>query len=206
MPEEAKKSVVIHAKRRIFQDFFSIDEAEVSFEGRDGRMIGPVRRLSFERGDSVAALVLKKGSPPTVLLVNQFKYPAYAQDGGWITEAAAGMLAPGEAKEAAMKREIVEELGYEVASLEFIATFYPSPGGCSERIHLFYGETSAGDLRPGFGGGLIEEGEDIRILEYTLDDFFRKLTAGQFMDAKLIIAGWWLKSRLAAAGEGSLSS
>lgn len=195
---EANKKVIIHRKRRVFDDFFAIDEAEISFQSKNGGMIGPLRRLSFERGDSVAALVLKKGPSPKILLVNQFKYPVYAHDGGWITETMAGMVDPGESTEVALEREILEEIGYEVSTFEFIAKFYPSPGGSSERIFLFYCEVSDAELRPGKGGGLVEEGEDISLVEYELDDFFTRLSQGEFMDAKLIMAGWWLKARLAA--------
>jgi hypothetical protein len=54
------KPVRIHDKRRILDDFFKVDAATVSYEGFDGRTIGPVRRLSLERGDSVAALVVNR--------------------------------------------------------------------------------------------------------------------------------------------------
>ena len=197
MSEPSAKKVIVHRKQRVFEDFFDIDEVDVSFEGRDGKLLGPFRRLSFERGDSVAALVLKRQPTPKVLLVHQFKYPVYVHDDGWITETVAGMVDPGESREVAIRRELREELGYDVAEFEFIASFYPSPGGSSERVFLFYCEVTGADRAPGAGGGLAAEGEDITIVEYDLQEFFVKLAGGAFVDPKILIAGLWLQARLA---------
>lgn len=198
MTQEQPKKVVVHRKRRVFDDFFAIDEVEVSFEGRDGRMVGPLRRLSFERGDSVAALVLKAGPRPTILLVRQFKYPVYEHDGGWITETPAGAIDRGESAEEAMRREMLEEVGYRAERLERIATFYPSAGGSSERVTLFYAEVSSADAVSGRGGGVASEAEVITTLEVDVEDFFEKLAAGEYIDPKIIIGGLWLKQRLAS--------
>jgi nudix-type nucleoside diphosphatase (YffH/AdpP family) len=196
MRDATARKVVIHGKRRVFEDFFSVEEVNVSFEGRDGQMIGPMRRLSFERGDSVAALVLKRGPEPKVLLVEQFKYPVFAHDGGWIVETVAGMIDPAESPEAALERELEEELGFRTSRHEPIAAFYSSPGGSSERVYLFYCEVSESDAVPGAGGGMTAEGEDIQILEYGIDEFFDKLANGFFKDPKIIISGLWLRLRL----------
>lgn len=200
MRTESGRQVIVHSRRRIFEDFFSVDEASISYEGRDGRMIGPLRRLSFERGDSVAALVLKQGPSPKILLVEQFKYPASVHDNGWIVETVAGVLGPGESVEQALGREIEEELGYRATRHVPIAAFYPSPGGSSERVYLFYSEVSESDAVLGEGGGLRSEGEDITPIEYGISDFFDDLDRGVFQDPKIIISGFWLRGRLDPTG------
>jgi ADP-ribose pyrophosphatase len=199
MPEPSPRAVIVHRKRRVYDGFFSLDEVDVSFEGTDGRMIGPLRRVSFERGDSVGALVLERGATPKILLVNQFKYPVSIHDDGWITETVAGMIDRGESPEAALRRELREELGYRVETMEPVATFYPSAGGCSERVYLFFCEVSPGDA-VAQAGGLASEGEHIRLVAYDLPTFFAMLDRAAFVDAKIIIAGLWLKSRLGPAG------
>ena len=133
--------VIVHEKRRVFDGFFKIDEATVSYRGADGSMIGPVRRLSLERGDSVAALVFHRDRR-SVILANQFRYPTYEKGPGWLTELVAGMVDPGETPEQSMRREILEESGYEIERLQHISTFYVSPGGSSERIFLYYVEVN----------------------------------------------------------------
>src|SRR2546426_629840 len=49
--------VEVISRRRVFDDFFKIDEADLRFERYDGTMSEAVRRLNFERGDSAAALL-----------------------------------------------------------------------------------------------------------------------------------------------------
>ena len=191
------RKVVIHAERRVFDGFFKLSEAEVSFERFDGTMSRPVKRLNFERGDSVAALLYNSDSR-RVLLVEQFKYPTYEHGPGWILEAVAGIVEPDETPESALRREVLEEVGYEIGTLEPIATFYVSPGGSSERVFLHYAEvTDAGKV--GDGGGVGAEGEDIRTVELTLEELDRLLATGSIQDAKTLVGVQWLKRRLDSA-------
>lgn len=185
--------VVVRDRRRIFDDFFRIDEAWVSVEQRDGTMGPDARRLSFERGDSASAVVYCRDRRG-VLLVHQFRFPTYDKGPGWITETAAGMVDEGETPEESIRREVVEETGYEVEDLEKIGTFYLSPGGSSERIHLYCAEVSSRS-RAGEGGGNAEEAEDIRVVELPLEEVERRLAAGDFVDAKTVIALQWLLAR-----------
>jgi hypothetical protein len=66
--------VVMHGKQRIFDGFFKIDEAELSYERFDGEMTPMVKRLCFERGDSVAAIVKHRNTGDFIFL-RQFRYP-----------------------------------------------------------------------------------------------------------------------------------
>jgi ADP-ribose pyrophosphatase len=186
--------VEIHRRRRVFDGFFKIDEAELQYERFDGQMSPVVKRLNFSRGDSVAAVVVNIDDRK-VILVNQFKFPAYENGSGWITEVVAGMVEPGESPETAVRREILEETGYETRRLEHISTFFVSPGGTSERIILFYAEVeNAG--RHGSGGGLVSEGEDIRLIELTPAEVREMLASKAFEDAKTILGLNWLEGRL----------
>lgn len=182
--------VAIHEQRRVFDGFFKIDEAVVSYEGLAGAMIGPVKRLSLERGDSVAAVVFHRDRQ-TILMVRQFRYPSYAKGPGWLDEIVAGMIDEGERPDEAMQRELREECGYATEHLEYITTFYPSPGGSSERIILYYAEVSDAS-RVGRGGGEAGEGEDILILEVPVADLVRDAMAGRVADAKTMIGVLWL--------------
>jgi len=68
------RQVQVASKRRIFDDFFKIEEAFLKYERFDGRMSKTIRRLNFERGDSVAAIIFNRETR-RVILVNQFRYP-----------------------------------------------------------------------------------------------------------------------------------
>jgi nudix-type nucleoside diphosphatase (YffH/AdpP family) len=190
---KAEKRIVIYGKRRVFDGFFKIDEAELSYERFDGKMSPPVKRLCFERGDSVAA-ILFDAERRKLLLVKQFKYPTYEKGPVWIVETVAGILEPGETPEAALRRETLEETGYEIALLEPVARFYVSPGGSSERIFLYYAEVrKTGEV--GVGGGLTGENEDIKTIEYTPEELDHALASGEIQDAKTIIAIQWWRMR-----------
>jgi ADP-ribose pyrophosphatase len=188
------KKVVIQSKNRIFNDFFKIDEAYLSYERFDGRMSPVVRRLNFERGDSVAALIF---NPETqkIILVNQFKYPSCDKGSGWITETIAGMVDKNETPEAAIRREVLEETGYNVEKLKHISTFYVSPGGSSERIVLFYVEVS-GVGKVEQGGGVEMEQEDIMTVELTVEEAQKQIENGEIADAKTIIGIMWFQDQL----------
>jgi ADP-ribose pyrophosphatase len=189
--------VEIKRKAWVLQDFFKVEEALVSFEKFDGTMSPVVRRLNFERGDSVAAL-LHDTARDTTLFVSQFRYPCYAKGRPWLTEIVAGAIDEGETPEAAARREIREETGYEVDNIEPITTFFVSPGGSSERITLYYA-TVSGAPPDGEHSGLASENEDIRLIEVTVADALDLLRRGEIVDAKTIIALQWLQARRGAA-------
>jgi ADP-ribose pyrophosphatase len=174
----------------LLDDFFKVDEAELSFERFDGSMTPPVRRLVFERGDSVAAVVFDRDAE-RLLLTEQFRFPTFEKGPGWLVEIIAGMIDRGEQPEGSIRREIEEELGYRADHIEHIATFYVSPGGSSERIWLYYAEVGeAGHVSA--GGGLPGEHEDIRVVSISPEEARAALKDGKIADAKTIIGLQWL--------------
>jgi ADP-ribose pyrophosphatase len=185
------RKVIIFGKKRVFDGFFKIDEAELSYERSDGSMTPRLKRLCLERGDSVAAILFHRESEQ-VLLVKQFRFPTYEKGPGWIVETVAGVVEDGETPEEAIRREVAEETGYEVARLQPIATFYVSPGGSSERILLYYAEVSE-EGRTGAGGGAASENEDIETVAYSLIELEQAMAAGEIVDAKTIIGIQWLQ-------------
>ncbi len=185
--------VRIREKRRVFDDIFKIDEAVVELRRPDGAWTDPHRELCFERGDSVAALLVKRESGQLVL-VRQFRYPAYDKGPGWLTEIVAGGLRAEESPETAIIREVREETGYDIESLEPIATFYVSPGGTSERVLLYYGEV--GEAPVASAGEKLGVGdEEIERVEMSVDDLWESFRSGALQDGKTIVALMWLLLR-----------
>jgi len=182
----------IRSVRTIFRDYFQIDEARVSYQLPNGEMSGVVRRLSFVRGDSCAAVVVNEVDGTTIM-ARQFRFPTVAKGPGWILEIVAGTVENGELPEDCIRREIKEELGYEALCLSHLRTFYTSPGGSSERVHLFHAVVSASS-RTDSGGGAPEEQEDIEAVEISLAEVPRLLASGSVIDAKTIIGLSWLVS------------
>ena len=118
------------------------------------------------------------------LLTRQYRIGPEAE----LVELAAGMVDGDETPETAIRREIQEELGYEVDQLEQIACLYPSPGTSAEVITVFFAEVSQ---QTGQGGGLAEESEKIETLIFTPE----QLLALRLEDAKTIIAVQWAQLR-----------
>jgi ADP-ribose pyrophosphatase len=182
------------SRKVLLDGFFHVEDAEISFALRGGGMSKPVHRLNLKR-DLAAALLIDNKAKGCVVLVRQFRYSTLAADSGWLTEVVAGLIDEGENAEQAVRREAVEEAGYEVGAIEKITTFYTTPGICSERIALFYGQTTTAEpVAP--GGGLAEEGEDIEILEIPYAEAFAMIDRGEIVDGKTLIALLWLKNKL----------
>ena len=189
----------IHGTAPLFDDFFRVDEIDVSHRRRDGVM-SRQKRLVFERGDSAGILLLDRANK-SVVLVNQFRAPALigrrrdqpnAVD-GWVSETIAGMVDANEAPAEAAVREAREETGYRVAAPKLIATFLSSPGGSSERIFLYFAEVGAAH-RLADGGG--DDDEDVTIIHMPTAELMKRLADGSIDDPKLMIGAYWLKDYL----------
>lgn len=138
----------------------------------------------FGRGDSVAALIYDK-EIKQFILVRQYRYPA-RKDGGNILEIVAGGI-ESDSPEDSMRREVLEEIGYEVHDFELIAKMYVSPGRTDERLYVYYCEVDS-SMKIQEGGGLQSENEDIEVVYISIEDAKESLLRRAFIDAKTIIA------------------
>jgi ADP-ribose pyrophosphatase len=130
-----------------------------------------------------------------LILVTQFRYPTYRNGDGWTIEIMAGMVDPGETPEQTLRRELEEEIGLRIETFESLAVFYPSPGGSSEQVYLYYAEVSGEHAKYKKTGGLLSHGEDVKALELSLQDALAKVKSGEIVDAKTIIGIYWLENR-----------
>ena len=181
-----------------FGELFRVVRATLQYRRFDGRMSDPVTRINFERGDSVGVL-LYDPHDDAVVLVRQFRYPVYAGldpderegDGAkqaWLLEIVAGVVDEGQTVKEVANKELLEEAGYEIEDdLQPIATIYPSPGGTSERVHLFLGEVDYRQ-RVSEGGGVVAEGEDTQVVVLPFGKAMNMVADGEIRDAKTIIA------------------
>ena len=182
-------------RRKVFDDFFVIEAADVSLKPDGASWTHPRRLLSFERGDSAAALLVDP-KRETALLARQFRFPTQQKGPGWIDEIVAGMIDVGEDPETAIRREILEETGYEARAVKRLFHFYPSPGGSSERIFLFCAEIDLANPS-GPGGGEAGEGEFIDLVHIPFSDIANRLSDGTIIDAKTLIALQWFVAQTA---------
>ncbi len=181
-----------------YKTLFRVVRARLQFRRFDGTLSDPVTRLSFERGNSVGVLLYDRGQD-AVSLVRQFRYPVFAsldpadQNGAgarqaWLLEIVAGVQDTGLDAGQVARKELLEEAGYELKSEpHFIATVYPSPGGSSESILVFWAEISAAE-HSGKGGGVAAEGEDTELVTIPFGRALEMINHGEIRDAKTVIA------------------
>ncbi|WP_271856165.1 NUDIX domain-containing protein [Patiriisocius marinus] len=172
----------------VFDDYFKIKKATIEHELFNSKTI-EVNRMCFERGDSVAILIYEKETD-TLLFTNQFRYPTIKDKDGWILELTAGTIENGEDPVERVKKEVEEEIGYDITKISFINSFFVSPGGTSERILLYYSEVNSAD-KIFKGGGMKYEKEDIQLVKLKTKEVINHLKNNQFRDAKTIIGLQW---------------
>ena len=87
-----------------------------------------------ECSDAVGVLPLSDDG--RVIMVRQYRY-VFDENHRW--EIPSGAAQPGESLEEAARRELCEEVGYDVRELEHLHTFYPDKSIMQEIAHLYIG-------------------------------------------------------------------
>src|ERR1700741_3842958 len=92
-------------------------------------------RESYDRGNA-ATLLPYNLAQRTVVLVRQFRYPAFVNGyDDLLIEAAAGMLG-NESPEVQIRAEVEEETGYRLGEIRKIFEAFVSPGALTEKLHF----------------------------------------------------------------------
>ena len=152
------------------------------------------QRETYDRGNG-ATLLLHDVARRTVLLTRQFRFPVYVNGhpDGLLIETAAGLL-DDEAPEAAVRREVEEELGVRVGEVEHVFDIWMSPGSVTERLHFYAAPYTPAD-RTAAGGGVEEEGEDIEAVELPFAEALDMVDDGRIADAKTVLLLQWAALR-----------
>jgi nudix-type nucleoside diphosphatase (YffH/AdpP family) len=142
-------------------------------------------RESYDRGNG-ATLLPYHLKQRTVVLVRQFRYPAYVNGyDDLLIEAVAGLL-DNASPEARIRAEAEEETGYRLREVHKVFEAFMSPGSVTEKLHFFVAEYEP-EMRVGSGGGIADEGEDIEVLELSIDEALAMIADGRIVDAKTIV-------------------
>ncbi|WP_424629591.1 NUDIX domain-containing protein [Bradyrhizobium sp. SYSU BS000235] len=142
-------------------------------------------RETYDRGNG-ATLLPYNLAQRTVLLVKQFRYPAYVNGyDDLLIETAAGLL-DDETPEVRIKAEAEEETGYRIDKVEKVFEAFMSPGAVTEKVHFFVAAYEP-HMQIGNGGGLSHEGEDIHVLELPFNEALAMIKDGRIVDGKTIM-------------------
>ena len=188
-----KPRIIIETVEPLSHRWAKLDRYTIRYTRSDGREDVLAREVhDHGHGATVLPYDARRG---TVLLVRQFRLPAYLHDhDGFIIETCAGLL-DGDDPAQCAKREAEEELGFRLANLRFMTTVYMTPGAVTERLSLFIADYDHA-ARISAGGGEAHEGEDIEVLEMPFDDMRRMVQDGHIVDAKTVMLSLFLEREL----------
>jgi nudix-type nucleoside diphosphatase (YffH/AdpP family) len=176
--------IQIRSVEVLSDDWAVLKKVTFDYRRRDGSLERQVRQ-TYDRGNG-AVILPYDPERGMVLLVRQFRLPAYVS--GHVEpliEACAGLLDKDD-PETCIRREAEEELGYRLRDTEPVFHIFMSPGSVTERLMFFVARYSPED-RIGLGGGDAHEGEDIEVLEITLDEALVMIDQGTIIDGKTIM-------------------
>ena len=119
-----------------------------------------------------------------LILVKQYRYPIQAA----ILEIPAGRLERGEDPAKCAARELTEEIGLRLRSLDLLASLYVAPGYSGEVIHIFLARDLVADQ------AAADDDENIECIRVSLDEACEMCRTGEIRDSKTI-AGLFLALR-----------
>ncbi|MFS4416902.1 NUDIX domain-containing protein [Maribacter sp. 2307ULW6-5] len=153
---------------------------------REDRSWENQQRESYDCGDGAAILLYHK-ERKTVVMTRQFRMPTYVNDNkeGMMVEVCAGLL-DGLSPEECIKKEALEETGYEIREVSEVMSAYMCPGSVTQKLHLFVGEYRD-EMKVSEGGGAVDETENIEVLELPFKEALSMAHNGAIRDAKSIM-------------------
>ncbi|MBE5189637.1 ADP-ribose diphosphatase [Vibrio parahaemolyticus] len=188
--EFTSRDVEIISKESVFEGFFKMVKYRFKHKLFAGGWSDVVEREMFERGHAAAMLPY---DPKTdqVVIIEQIRIGALEHEHPWQLEIVAGMIDRVESAEEVIRREAEEEAGITVGRVASVTSYYPSSGGCSEKLDVFVGEVDASKAH-GIHG-LDYEDEDIRVHVLSREQAYQWVKDGIFENGASIIALQWLQ-------------
>lgn len=151
------------------------DEVELDDQTRS------MREVVIHNGGVCIAL---KDEDGRFFMVRQYRYAL----GREMLEFPAGKIEKGEDPDEAIVREVEEETGYKAENIRKYGSIIPTCGYCTERIHLYRGDTGA------FVGQHFDPDERIRTERHSLAEIRQMIKDGLIDDSKTIALMYHLEN------------
>jgi nudix-type nucleoside diphosphatase (YffH/AdpP family) len=184
----------IRQVRYPYEGFHRVEEWLIDHPRFDGTRSGPLTRAVSHVTDAATVLPWDPVRD-RVLVVEQVRVGPLAKGDPlpWLLEPVAGLIDAGETAEETALRELLEEAGITAPpdALDFVARYYPSPGGLAQVLHSYVVRCDLPDEVAGLGG-VDAEGEDIRAHLVAVDDLLAMVASGEAANAPLIVSAQWL--------------
>lgn len=172
------------------ENYFVLRNITYDLTRQNGEVIRHKREV-YDRGNG-ATILLYNREKKSVVLIRQFRIASWVNgnESGMLIEACAGLLDDDE-PEVCIRKEAVEETGYQVGEVRKVFELYMSPGGVTEIVHFFVAEYSDAQ-RANDGGGV--EDEDIEVLELPFEQALAMVASGEIRDGKAVILLQYLQT------------
>ncbi|CAM6329839.1 GDP-mannose pyrophosphatase NudK [Enterobacter cloacae] len=178
-------------KDKILSDnYFVLRNITYDLTRNNGDVIRHKREV-YDRGNG-ATILLYNREKQSVVLIRQFRVATWVNGNpdGRLIETCAGLLDDDE-PEVCIRKEAIEETGFEVGEVKKVFELFMSPGGVTEIVHFFIAEYS--DAHRIHQGGGVED-EDIEVLEIPVVQALEMIRSGEIKDGKAVILLQYLQT------------
>ncbi len=151
-----------------------LDDAKL----QDGRI---VQREVVEHPGGVA--IALENTDGNFFLVSQWRYAQEKE----LVEFPAGKLELGENPFEAIKREVVEETGYDAKDYIDFGEFVPTGAYGQEKVHLYYAKANE------YYGQHLDDDEHLDVILKSLDEIIDEIMSGEITDGKTIALAFKVK-------------
>jgi len=184
MSEDISSRIRLRELKLLSDRYYTLRVASFEYRRGDGQWQHQERE-SYDLGDAAMVLPFDRARGK-VLLIQQFRWPVF--ESGYrqqLIEVIAGKL-DGDTPETCVRREAMEEAGVTITNPRLISHCFTSPGAVKERASAFLADYDSTAARAK-GGGHEHEGEDITVLEMSLDEALAMAASGEIVDMKTIL-------------------
>jgi ADP-ribose pyrophosphatase len=189
MQQFSSQDVQILSKETLYKGFFKMVKYAFKHKLFKGGWSNVVEREIFERGHAIAVLPYDPVSDEFVM-IEQIRIGALpTSTSPWLLEVVAGIIDEGETAEDVCLREAQEEAGLDIQKLYKALSYLSSPGGTTERLHIYVGLVDASDAKGVYG--LEYENEDILVHRVPTSVAFEWINQGKIDNAATLIALQW---------------
>ncbi len=177
--------IKIRATEVLSDNWYTLQKITYDYQKENGEWETHARE-AYDRGNG-ATILLYNPEKGTVILTRQFRIPSYVNgnESGMLIESCAGILEKDNAEDC-IRKEAMEETGYQVSKVRKIFEAYMSPGSVTEIVHFFVAEYDE-QMKISEGGGLAEEQENIEVLELSFAQAYEMIASGEIKDGKTIV-------------------
>ena len=163
---------------------FKVERLQVELED------GTRSQREIVRHPGAVAVVVRNGD--RFIFVRQYRKAVEKL----MIEVVAGTREPGEDAEACARREVEEETGHAVQTIEHLGDIYPTPGYLEEKINVF-----AATAVPVENARSQDVDERVEAYPLTAEEFTEMVRTNQIQDAKTM--GCWALAQLKWSGMGN---